>query len=112
MSTAYTTTSSAYMTTSTADLWMIMADTPTLTEMPTMVDTNTVPVTATAMDRGMSTTHSAAKALDTTTTTLVPFPVTMAKEDVLLDTVRSVDTGTVTPTPSKSYSSCRSESMM
>merc|ERR1712161_162814 len=52
----------------------------------------------------MSTTHSAAKALDTTTTTLVPFPVTMAKEDVLLDTERSVDTDTVThtPTPSKS----------
>merc|ERR1719148_246277 len=50
----------------------------------------------------MSTTHSAAKALDTTTTTPVPFPVTMAKEDVLLDTVRSVDTDTVTPTPSKS----------
>merc|ERR1719148_278745 len=50
----------------------------------------------------MSTTHSAAKAWDTTTTTPVPFPVTMAKEDVLLDTVRSVDTDTVTTTPSKS----------
>merc|ERR1719148_380798 len=47
----------------------------------------------------MSTTHPAVKALDTTTTTPVPFPVTMAKEDVLLDTVRSVDTDTVTPIP-------------
>merc|ERR1719491_1285393 len=50
----------------------------------------------------MSTTHLVAKALDTTTTMPVPFPVTMAKEDVLLDTERSVDTDTVTPTPSKS----------
>merc|ERR1719491_2350946 len=42
----------------------------------------------------MSTTHSAAMALDTTTTTPVPFPATMVKEDVLLDTGRSVDTDT------------------
>merc|ERR1719491_2538600 len=48
----------------------------------------------------MSTTHSVAKALDTTTTTLVPIPATMAKEDVRLDTGRSVDTDTVTTTPS------------
>merc|ERR1719162_2854286 len=60
----------------------------------------------------MSTTNPAAMASDTTTTTLVPIPVTMAKEDVLLDTVRSVDTDTVTPTPSKNPSSCRSECMM
>merc|ERR1719491_2339032 len=50
----------------------------------------------------MSTTKWAVQALDTTTTMLVPFPVTMAKQVVLLDTVRSVDTDTVTPTPSKS----------
>merc|ERR1719491_1882509 len=52
----------------------------------------------------MSTAHPAAKAWDTMTTVLVPIRVTMAKEDVLLDTVRSVDTDTVThtPTPSKS----------
>merc|ERR1712238_609712 len=48
----------------------------------------------------MSTTNSAAMVLDTMTTTLVPIPVTMAKEDVRLDTGRSVDTDTVTPTPS------------
>merc|ERR1719148_115956 len=47
----------------------------------------------------MSTTNSAAMVLDTITTTLVPIPVTMAKEDVLLDTGRSVDTDTVTPIP-------------
>merc|ERR1719491_1245320 len=47
----------------------------------------------------MSTAHLAAKAWDTTTTTLVPILATMAKEDVLLDTVRSVDTDTVTPIP-------------
>merc|ERR1719491_1493125 len=50
----------------------------------------------------MSTAHPAAKAWDTTTITLVPIRVTMDKEDVLLDTVRSVDTDTVTTTPSKS----------
>merc|ERR1712161_52834 len=60
----------------------------------------------------MSTAHPVAKAWDTTTTTLVPIRVTMAKEDVRLDTVRSVDTDTVTPTPSKNPSSCRSEWMM
>merc|ERR1719491_2365557 len=48
----------------------------------------------------MSTTNPAAMASDTTTTTPVPFPVTMDKEDVLLDTGRSVDTDTVAPTPS------------
>merc|ERR1719148_326081 len=47
----------------------------------------------------MSTTNPAATASDTTTTTPVPFPVTMDKEDVLLDTGRSVDTDTVTPIP-------------
>merc|ERR1719491_533624 len=47
----------------------------------------------------MSTTNSAAMVLDTMTTTLVPIPVTMAKEDVLLDTGRLVDTDTVTPIP-------------
>merc|ERR1719491_1855990 len=47
----------------------------------------------------MSTTHSVAKALDTTTTTLVPILATMDKEDVLLDTGRLVDTDTVTPIP-------------
>merc|ERR1712238_138980 len=47
----------------------------------------------------MSTAHPAAKAWDTTTTALVPILVTMAKEDVLLDTARSVDTVTVTPIP-------------
>merc|ERR1711935_874044 len=47
----------------------------------------------------MSTAHPVAKAWDTTTTTLVPILVTMDKEDVLLDTVRSVDTDTVTPIP-------------
>merc|ERR1719162_1807734 len=47
----------------------------------------------------MSTAHPAAKAWDTMTTTLVPIRVTMAKEDVLLDTGRSVDTDTVTPIP-------------
>merc|ERR1719148_138159 len=52
----------------------------------------------------MSTAHPAAKALDTTTITLVPIRVTMAKEDVRLDTVRSVDTDTVTPTPTLSKS--------
>merc|ERR1719491_2089079 len=42
----------------------------------------------------MSTTHSVAMELDTTTTTLVLIPATMAKEDVPLDTGRSVDTDT------------------
>merc|ERR1712238_591113 len=92
------------MATSTADLSMIMVAMPTLTAMPTMVDTNTVPVTATAMDRDMSTAHLAAKAWDTTTTALVPIRVTMDKEDVRLDTGRSVDTDTVTPTPTPSKS--------
>merc|ERR1712194_554806 len=52
----------------------------------------------------MSTAHLAAKVLDTTTTTPVPILATMDKEDVLLDTERSVDTDTVThtSTPSKS----------
>merc|ERR1719491_220966 len=50
----------------------------------------------------MSTAPPAAKALDTTTTALVPIRETMAKEDVRLDTGRSVDTDTVTTTPSKS----------
>merc|ERR1719162_2582958 len=50
----------------------------------------------------MSTTNPAAMASDTTTTTLVPFLATMVKEDVLLDTVRSVDTDTVTHTPTPS----------
>merc|ERR1719491_183699 len=50
----------------------------------------------------MSTAHSVVKALDTTTTTPVLILVTMAKEDVLLDTERSVDTDTVTPTLSRS----------
>merc|ERR1712085_44438 len=52
----------------------------------------------------MSTVHLAAKVLDTTTTTPVPILATMDKEDVLLDTERSVDTDTVThtSTPSKS----------
>merc|ERR1719491_1921055 len=49
----------------------------------------------------MSTAPPAAKVLDTTTTARVPILATMAKEDVRLDTVRSVDTDTVTPTPSK-----------
>merc|ERR1719491_1428810 len=53
----------------------------------------------------MSTAHLAAKAWDTTTTTLVPILATMAKEDVRLVTVRSVDTDTVTPTPTPSKSS-------
>merc|ERR1719491_2467222 len=48
----------------------------------------------------MSTTNPAAMASDTTTTTPVPFLATMVKEDVLLDTGRSVDTDTVAPTPS------------
>merc|ERR1719491_1004436 len=48
----------------------------------------------------MSTTNPAVMASDTTTTTPVPFPATMDKEDVRLDTGRSVDTDTVTPTPS------------
>merc|ERR1712085_229564 len=47
----------------------------------------------------MSTAHPAAKVVDTTTTTPVPILVTMDKEDVLLDTGRSVDTDTVTPIP-------------
>merc|ERR1719491_616312 len=47
----------------------------------------------------MSTTNLAVMASDTTTTTPVPFLATMVKEDVLLDTVRSVDTDTVTPIP-------------
>merc|ERR1719148_511837 len=42
----------------------------------------------------MSTTHSAAMALDTTTTPQVLILATMDKEDVLLDTGRSVDTDT------------------
>merc|ERR1719162_708582 len=45
----------------------------------------------------MSTTNSAAMVLDTMTTTPVPFLATMDKEDVRLDTGRSVDTDTVTP---------------
>merc|ERR1712238_568498 len=48
----------------------------------------------------MSTTNSAAMALDTMTTPLVPILATMDKEDVLLDTGRSVDTDMVAPTPS------------
>merc|ERR1719491_1262394 len=55
----------------------------------------------------MSTTNPVQMASDTTTTTPVPFPATMVKEDVLLDTGRSVDTDTVTPIPtldpSKAY---------
>merc|ERR1719148_444616 len=47
----------------------------------------------------MSTTNPAVMALDTTTITPVPFLATMVKEDVLLDTGRSVDTDTVTPIP-------------
>merc|ERR1712238_241276 len=47
----------------------------------------------------MSTTNPAAMASDTTTTTLVLTPAAMVKEDVLLDTGRSVDTDTVTPIP-------------
>merc|ERR1719491_1687751 len=47
----------------------------------------------------MSTMNPAAMASDTTTTTPVPFLATMAKEDVRLDTGRSVDTDTVTPIP-------------
>merc|ERR1719162_1128835 len=50
----------------------------------------------------MSTAHPAAKAWDTTTIALVLIPATMAKEDVRLDTGRSVDTDTVTPTPTPS----------
>merc|ERR1719491_1838917 len=42
----------------------------------------------------MSTMNPAAMALDTTTTTPVLIPTTMAKEDVQLDTGRSVDTDT------------------
>merc|ERR1719491_2509526 len=64
-----------------------------------MAATPTAPVTATAMERDMSTTNPAAMASDTTTTMPGPFPVAMDKEDVLLDTVRSVDTDTVTPIP-------------
>merc|ERR1719148_341882 len=48
----------------------------------------------------MSTTNSVAMALDITTTTPVLIPATMDKEDVLLVTVRSVDTVMVAPTPS------------
>merc|ERR1719491_2217734 len=47
----------------------------------------------------MSTAHPAVKAWDTTTTAPVPILVTMDKEDVRLDTGRSVDTDTVTPIP-------------
>merc|ERR1719491_1754899 len=47
----------------------------------------------------MSTTNPAAMASDTTTTTPVLIPAAMDKEDVLLDTGRSVDTDTVTPIP-------------
>merc|ERR1719162_566324 len=47
----------------------------------------------------MSTTNLAVMASDTTTTTPVPFLATMVKEDVLLDTGRSVDTDTVIPIP-------------
>merc|ERR1712194_879528 len=54
----------------------------------------------------MSTTHPAAKALDTMTTTPVPILVTMAKEVVRLDTGRSVDTDTVTPIPTLDPSKC------
>merc|ERR1719491_451618 len=49
----------------------------------------------------MSTAHPVAMALDITTTTPAPILVTMVKEDVRLDTERSVDTDTVAPTPSK-----------
>merc|ERR1712194_653034 len=49
----------------------------------------------------MSTTNSVAMALDITTTTPVLILATMAKEDVLLDMGRSVDTDMVAPTPSK-----------
>merc|ERR1719162_2560821 len=48
----------------------------------------------------MSTTNPAAMASDTTTTTPVLIPAAMVKEDVQLDTGRSVDTDTVTPIPS------------
>merc|ERR1719491_1733140 len=47
----------------------------------------------------MSTTNPEAMASDTTTTTPVLIPAAMDKEDVLLDTGRSVDTDTVTPIP-------------
>merc|ERR1719148_600119 len=47
----------------------------------------------------MSTTNPAAMASDITTTTPVLIPAAMVKEDVLLDTGRSVDTDTVTPIP-------------
>merc|ERR1712238_286878 len=77
-----------------------MVATPTLMEMLPMVATNTAPVTATARDRGMSTTNTAVLAVDTTTTPPVRIPGTMAKEDVLPDTGKSADTDTVTPTPS------------
>merc|ERR1711935_233627 len=62
----------------------------------------------------MSTTHSVAMVLDTTTTMPVSFPVTMDKEDVVLDTVRSMDTDTVThtSTPSKRTQKIRKESMV
>merc|ERR1719491_2364432 len=50
----------------------------------------------------MSTTNPAAMASDTTTTTPVLIPAAMDKEDVLLDTVRSVDTDMVTHTPTPS----------
>merc|ERR1719491_884384 len=45
----------------------------------------------------MSTTNPAVMASDTTTTTPVLIPAAMDKEDVRLDTGRSVDTDTVTP---------------
>merc|ERR1719148_68277 len=47
----------------------------------------------------MSTTNPVAMASDTTTTTPVLIPAAMDKEDVLLDTGRSVDTDMVTPIP-------------
>merc|ERR1719491_1826066 len=55
----------------------------------------------------MSTTNSVVMALDTTTTTPVLIPATMAKEDVLLVTGRSVDTDTVAPTPSNNVDEYR-----
>merc|ERR1719491_2805178 len=47
----------------------------------------------------MSTMNPAVMVLDSTTITPVLIPAAMDKEDVLLDTVRSVDTDTVTPIP-------------
>merc|ERR1712238_323972 len=100
-----TATNSANMATSTADLWMIMADTATLTVTPTTADMLTAPVIASAKDLDSTVTHSAAKAWVVTTTQPVRMERTVASqdvrldtvplEDVLLDTGRSVDTDTV-----------------